>query len=372
MLIDFLSAAAIAYAVFYLLLMLIIATGETRIRRHDIPEKLPSVSVVLCARNEEHNLPRCLSHLAAIRYPGEHTEFNLVDDESSDRTLDIFREYAAKDSRFRVFSTKDEPRTLIGKQRPLNLGIRESAGEIVLVADADVAVRPGWVMAHVSAYENNVGVAGGTTRVDPRGGGFFARLQAAELISKIAVAMGCAGHGIPLTIMGNNISFLRKAYDAVGGFETMKPRIVEDLALMNAITRQAGYRLGWAAGRDGMVDSTPEGKLTTFIEQRRRWLNEVNDMSRIGRATIWIEVAMNAMFFLSIGLAFVTPIPLAVVLAAWLGGYGVVLWANPGATFRDFAYIPLMLIFQLYYTSVIAGRVLSGRKKVIWKGREYG
>jgi cellulose synthase/poly-beta-1,6-N-acetylglucosamine synthase-like glycosyltransferase len=216
-----------------------------------------------------------------------------------------------------------------------------------------------------------VGVAGGTTRVEPGDGGFFDRLQASELISKVSVSMGSAGLGLPLTIMGNNISFLRRAYDEVGGYEAMPPRIVEDLALMNAITRGAGYRLGWAAGIEGVAASTPESRFSIFVEQRRRWLNEVSDMSWPGKLTLWVEVLMNTAFFLSIAMAFVTPLPLLIVATTWLGGYGLVLGANPGATARDFFFIPFMLIFQLYYTSVIAWRRIAGHKKVVWKGREY-
>ncbi|MHB9030458.1 MAG: glycosyltransferase [Candidatus Latescibacterota bacterium] len=372
MLADIIMALAVAYAFLYFLVTVIITAGELRIRPRALPVTLPTVSVVLCARNEEHNLHRCLDSLSALDYPQEKIEINLIDDESGDRTLDIFWSYAAKDSRFRVYTTKGEPRTLIGKQRPLNMGIRESHGEIIIVVDADIAVRPEWVKAHVAAYGDRVGVVSGTTRIDPRSGGLFARLQASDLITKIAISMGSAGLGIPLTIMGNNISFLRKAYDAFGGFEKIRPHIVEDLALLNAITKGAGYRLGWAAGRDGVVDSTPEGSLAVFIEQRRRWLEEVGDMTIMGKATLGIEIGMNIAFFLSLMLILVTPAPLLVVLTAWFGGYGLVLAANPGATMRAYLHIPIMLIFQLYYTAIIARRRIAGQKKVVWKGREYG
>lgn len=370
---EFLSCAAIFYAVFYLLVTVIISAGLFRLRKSRHPEMLPRVSVVLCARNEERNLPRCLERLSQLDYPAEKLEINLVDDESGDRTLEIFHEYAARDSRFRVFNTKDEPRTLIGKQRPLNMGIRESGGEIVLIVDADIAVRPDWVRAHVSAYRGNVGVAGGITRVDPSGGGLFARVQAADLITKISVVAGSAGLGIPLTIMGNNISFRRKAYDAVGGFEKMKPRIVEDLALMNAITRDAGYRLGWASGPGGVVDSMPEDAVATFIEQRRRWLAEVDDMSFMGRMTIWLESIMYGVFLMTLALAAVSAsfLPVSVVAAAWCIGYALLLSVNPGATLRDFFHVPLMLLFQSYYAAIIGRGMIAGRKKVVWKGREY-
>jgi cellulose synthase/poly-beta-1,6-N-acetylglucosamine synthase-like glycosyltransferase len=121
-----------------------------------------------------------------------------------------------------------------------------------------------------------------------------------------------------------------------------------------------------------VVDSAPEGSLDVFIEQRRRWLEEVSDMTFMGKATLWIEIGMNILFFLSLLLIPLTPVPFITVLAAWFGGYGLVLAANPGATLRDYLHIPIMLLFQLYYAALIARRSITGKKKVIWKGREYG
>ncbi len=368
---DIFVAFITVYAVGYVIVAAVVASGERRIRSRELPTELPFISVVLCARNEEHNLPRCFTRLSALDYPADKIEIILVDDESSDRTYDLFRKQSYRDSRFRVFSTKNEPRDLIGKQRPLSLGIRESRGEIILVVDADIAVQPEWAKAHVAAYTDNIGIVGGTTRVDPRGAGFFARLQASDLIVKISIAMGAAGLGFPLAVMGNNISFLRKAYDSTGGFERMKPRIVEDVALMNGIIRDAGYRLGWTSGTGGVVESTPEGSTGIFIEQRRRWLNEAWDISLTGKTLIWMEIVMNAAFFVSIFLVPSTVAPLLAVVLFWIGGYWIVLAPNPGAKFRDYLYIPPMLLFQIYYASIIAYRKIRGRATIVWKGREY-
>ena len=368
--VDTLSMVVVVYSILYVLFTLILAYGELRMKPRTLPDELPRVSVVLCARNEEQIIRRCLDSLAALDYPPDRIELIVVDDESTDRTLDIYRQYAQKDARFRVFSTAGEPRTLIGKQRPLSFGIRESTGEIILGVDADMAMRPGWVKAHVAAYHEGVGVVGGTTRVVPLDGGMFAKLQACDLTAKISVAMGCAGLGIPLTIMGNNISFRRDAYASFGGFERMKPRIVEDLALMNAITRDSGYRLGWTSGIDGVADSTPETKLSTFIEQRRRWLNELGDMSFVGKFMLGYEIVMNLVFLFALFLMPFSLKPVLVATVCWLGGYGILLASNPGATLRDFLLVPCMMLFQIYYGLIIMHRNLFG-KKIIWKGREY-
>ena len=367
-----LAGVVIGYSLFYLFTAVIVALGALRFWKPGrLPGRLPRVSVVLCARNEEHNIPRCLDSLVAVDYPPEKIEIFLVDDESTDQTLELFNRYAKGDARIRVLSTAGEQRTFIGKQRPLNLGIREATGELILGVDADIVVRPGWVKAHVAANQGLFAIVGGMTRIDPASGGLYARVQACDLATKISVARGSAGLGFPVTVMGNNISFRRDVYDSIGGFGKMKPTILEDVTLMNTITRTTEYRLGWTAGPDGVADSAPEVLFSTFIEQRRRWINVMSDLPPTGRLMVCIELVMALMFAASLPLALHSPVPLLAIAAAWLGGYMIHLAANPGSTGWNYLYIPVMILFQMYYGMVIGFRNVFGSGVVMWKGREY-
>lgn len=368
---DFIPILVIAFSAGYIFLTLFNAIGESRERPRTLPSVLPRVSVVVCARNEERNVRRCLESLHLLDYPREKLEINVVDDESEDRTLEIFREFAARNEKIHVLSTAGMSREIPGKQRPLNLGIGRSSGEFFLITDADCTVAPGWVKAHLAAFHDDVGIVGGITRIDVRGKGLYALMQSSDLIFMISIAMGCAGWGFPITIMGNNISFRRDAYEAVGGFSKMNPCIVEDMAIMNAITRQTPYRLGWVVGRQGVALSAPESKFDTFVEQRRRWLNEVWDMPLMGRFMIGYWALMNLNFIAALMLIPMTSLPLIVTAVAWYMGFIIVLSKNPGATFRDILFFPMMILFQICYCSVIIYRNIFARKKVKWKGREY-
>jgi cellulose synthase/poly-beta-1,6-N-acetylglucosamine synthase-like glycosyltransferase len=371
MMTDFITILVIAFSAGYIALALFTVIGESRVRPRELPPVLPMVSVILCARNEEQNVRRCLESLLLLDYPREKLEIFVVDDESEDRTLEIFREFAARDERFHVLSTTGMSREISGKQRPLNLGISKSSGEFFLITDADCTVGPGWVKEHLRAYHDDVGIVGGITRIDASGKGLYAIVQSCDLIFLISFAKGSAGWGFPITIMGNNISIRREAYEAVGGFGKMKPRIVEDMALMNTITRQTSYRLGWIDGKEGVVVSVPESKFDTFIEQRRRWLNELWDIPLIGRFMIGYGGLMDLCSIAALMLIPVNTLPLIVNIITWYLGVIIILSKNPGGTFRDILFIPLMIIFQVCYSTVIIYRSILARKKVKWKGREY-
>jgi len=361
----------VGYTAVYVLGCLLVAIGVRRLKPNPLPDPLPRVSVVVCARNEEHNIARCLENIRAIDYPRDRIEAILVDDESTDRTLEIMREYAERDPLFRVLSAAEEPRTLPGKQRPLNMGIRESTGEFVLITDADIAVRPGWVRAHLGTYSESIGIVGGTTRVDTSSGKLFHRLQCCELVSKHAVAMGCVGLGFPLSIMGNNISFRRDAYDRIGGLLGMGRSVVEDMAMMNAVVEKTPYTLGWVSDRGGTVVSAPEDSLKAFINQRFRWIFEVSDLAGIGKIMLAMESLMLASFAASLALIPWAAVPLLATIAGWNAGYALFFAPSPGREKGDILYIPVVLAFQMLEVVLLGRRKLFGGKGMVWKGREY-
>ena len=65
----------------------------------------PLVSLVTPAYNEQEHLPACIESVLAQTYP--NWEYTIVNNRSSDKTLEIAQDYAARDPRIRV-STNNE------------------------------------------------------------------------------------------------------------------------------------------------------------------------------------------------------------------------------------------------------------------------
>ena len=64
------------------------------------PMKQPLVSVVTPVYNEEKNLAECIESVLAQTYP--NWEYVIVNNCSTDRSLQIAESYAAQDKRIRV------------------------------------------------------------------------------------------------------------------------------------------------------------------------------------------------------------------------------------------------------------------------------
>ena len=113
------------------------------------PPDPPLVSVVIPARNESHNIERCVRSVLTSDYP--RLEVIVVDDGSTDGTGEIARRSAGTDSRVRVIETGALPAGWFGKQWACETGARHSHGEIILFTDADTVHSSDLVTRSVNA-----------------------------------------------------------------------------------------------------------------------------------------------------------------------------------------------------------------------------
>jgi GT2 family glycosyltransferase/predicted nucleotidyltransferase len=116
--------------------------------------RLPTVSVVVPARNAAGSIGDCVRSLLALDYPSERLELVVVNNGSSDETRSVLETFG---SAIRIV---DEPRP--GRSHARNAGIRASSGEIVAFTDADCTAERGWLTGLVRPLrDRGVGVAGG-------------------------------------------------------------------------------------------------------------------------------------------------------------------------------------------------------------------
>lgn len=95
------------------------------------------ISIITTVYKAEKDLPRLLDSMMAQK--SEELEFFLIDNGSPDRCGEICREYAEKDSRFTVFTLREN----IGYIRARNLGIQECSGDYIGFCDSDDYLEPG-------------------------------------------------------------------------------------------------------------------------------------------------------------------------------------------------------------------------------------
>lgn len=230
---------------------------------------LPSISVIVAARNEEDNILDCLSSLEKLVYPEEKIQIIIVNDHSTDRTGEIIESFIRDKKRFRVITPEESIGHLKGKTNALANAVKISNGEIILTTDADCTVNPEWAINLASYFKPDVGFVGGyTTQKDYNA---FSGMQAIDFIYLLTVAAGSINLKKPLSCIGNNMSYRKSAYLEVGGYENLKFSVTEDFNLLMAIHDLRKYKIIYPLDRGGLVTSKPCPDLKSLYWQKKRW-----------------------------------------------------------------------------------------------------
>ena len=122
------------------------------------------VSIVLTAKDIEGFIARCLNSL--IRQTYKNLEIVVVDDGSSDKTVEIVEKYMRADERIKLFFSNSH-----NKQLARNLGIKNATGKYLMIIDGDdelVLDAIAWLV-EIFRRENVGAVFGATEQIFPDG-----------------------------------------------------------------------------------------------------------------------------------------------------------------------------------------------------------
>jgi glycosyltransferase involved in cell wall biosynthesis len=113
----------------------------------------PIVSVVICVKNGEKTIEKCLESL--INQTFKDFEIILVDDYSTDTTSKIINGF--KDERIKCYKNRE----WFGIAKSRNIGMRHAVGKYVFCTDADCTVSKDWISEGLNCFaEDCIGVEG--------------------------------------------------------------------------------------------------------------------------------------------------------------------------------------------------------------------
>ncbi len=329
--------------------------------------ELPTATVIVASRNEEKNILRCMESLDNLIYPEGRLEIILVDDKSTDATGEIIDKFICDKPKFKKIITKKEIGMLKGKTNALANAIELAKGEIILTTDADCEVNPLWVKTTVSYYKEDVGAVNGfTTQVAKDG---FGGMQSLDFIYLLTVAAGTINLNKPISCIGNNMSYRKKAYQEVGGYENLPFSVTEDFNLLWSIYCLGKYKIILPIDKDALITSIPCDNFKSLYRQKKRWaVGGIEVPFRGYMVMAWgfltnVCVLLTPLFF--------SPVWLYLAVFKLTIDFFVLYFVHKqlGLT-KNLKYF---LHFQIYYLLYVIALpfILGINRKVVWKGREY-
>lgn len=225
----------------------------------------PFVSVIICAKNEYHNLQSNLGDFLNQDYPAY--EVIVVDDHSSDGSLELLNRLKTKYEHLRVYSLDN---TFGGKKDALAHGIRKSKGDWIGLSDADCwPASDSWIRRMISMHPDSDAVLGlGMYSADGSILGYFIQFDA------IYIAFQYLSFSIrELTYMGvgRNLFYRKELYVRVGGFRDHRHILSGDDDLFISQASAMG-KFSIQTDPLAFTYSSPKDNFRAFFRQKSRHL----------------------------------------------------------------------------------------------------
>lgn len=329
---------------------------------HIVSQEWPKVSILLAVRNEEENIERCLSSLAALDYPKDKIEILIGDDNSSDNTFELVEQLIEHNSRCYLFKIKEQVAHQKGKANVLAQLANKAKGQYYFVTDADMRLPESWIKEMVTAAESGFDIITGVTLVEDN------KWQSIDWLFAIAMiyVLDCLGR--PVTTMGNNMMISRRGYEAVGGYENIPFSITEDMELFRHV-RSAGYKVKHIFNNSVLGFTKSVKQVSTLFHQRKRWMRGALQL-KWPMITILI---IQAFYFPLIISAFVfSPLIATVLFLIKTTVQALFIYLTGRVLSYKMPFIALFLYeFYSWFVAIGSGLFYLSGSKVNWKGRKY-
>lgn len=328
---------------------------------------LSDVTVLIPARNEENTIGRVLSSVAG---QGRNINILLVDDQSTDRTVEIAEETCGE--AVKIVRGLELPKGWTGKLWALDQGLKHVNTDYTLLLDADIRLRPGIIATALKAKEqNNLNMLSLMAWLDmehfwgkllmPAFVYFFKLLYPFRLANFKKSRVAAAAGGFILV----DTETLRK----IKAFECIKDELIDDCALAGKI-KSAGFStwIGLTHSLKSMRKYSGLGDIWSMVER-----TAYTQLRKSFALLLAVTIIMTVMFWGEIaGMCYGN---IVIWGLSWLGMTLMLITYNRTVSFYGLSFVwsltlPLSAALYLMMTWSSAFRQWRGQGTG-WKGRKY-
>lgn len=226
----------------------------------------PSVSVIICAKNERENLLAFLPKYLTQKYP--NYEVIVVNDHSVDDTADVLKAFALQHKHLKVVTVPDNDRFYGSKKFALTLGIKAAQYDRVLLTDADCKPTSDEWIEQMSKYSGNNKIILGVGNYEKQKG-LLNRLIRFETFYTAQQYLSFALTKLPYMGVGRNLAYHTELFFNNKGFASHQHILSgDDDLFINEVATKKNTQI--AIDERAHTVSDPKQTYKSWIRQKKR------------------------------------------------------------------------------------------------------
>ena len=264
----------------YGILLLWLAAGFLHLPKFEqisTEARLP-VSIIICARNEERYIARCLISILAQDYDKKLIQVIVVDDASDDTTFLVAKELLSHSG---IDYLLMQNKTQKGKKLSLNAAIQEAKHNVIISRDADTFTKSEyWLLSLANYYLlHSTDMLIAPIAMADNSGGLWA-LQAVENNVLNLIAGGSAYYHKAFLCSGANLMFTKTAFASVNGYTShLHIASGDDVLFLKDLKQIEGSKIAFIKSRDALVYTYAVRSLKELFKQKIRWASKIKSKS---------------------------------------------------------------------------------------------
>ncbi|NNK73362.1 MAG: glycosyltransferase [Flavobacteriaceae bacterium] len=260
------------------------------------------ISVLVCAKNEAENLKAFIPLILDQDYP--EFELVLINDGSSDTSLDIMREFERNNKNVKVVDVKPLDSFWNNKKYPLTLGIKASKYDFLLFTDADcIPVSSHWIREMSRHFTNQKTIVLGFGNYRKIKGNLLNKLIRYETTVTAIQYFSFALMGSPYMGVGRNLAYRKDVFFNIGGFKDhMNVNSGDDDLFVNQVATPENTTISYS--HESSTDSVPEKTFMSWFRQKRRHVSTASHYKTKHKITLGLLYITQLLFWI-IGLTLV-------------------------------------------------------------------
>ena len=283
--------------------------------KQDITPKKVPVSVIVCAKNEAENVKKFFPLLVNQNY--SDYEIVLIDDASSDETLDVFEAYEKEYSNVKLVKVENNEAFWASKKFALTLGIKAATKEYLVFTDADCYPdSKDWLQQVTAQFTMKKTIVLGYGAYDKIKNSFLNKIIRYETLLTAVQYFSWAKIGKPYMGVGRNLAYKKSVFfDNRGFMDHMRVRSGDDDLFINQAANSENTAIIFTP--ESFTYSSPRTTYKDWFNQKRRHVSTAKMYKTFDKFQL-------GLYFLSQVLFFVLAIVLLAFQFQWMIVLGII------------------------------------------------